>query len=230
MLRDPYMTREGIQQVRQMLRYIKGETEDSFVDNRHQSPAVATLATHRLHFLEESIGMDGEIIGAIYDAALSEARDNPMVMEALKNLLMITKLSIDPSVLKSAYDDVRYRKDRNLQTQRANAKRLEDHKAGTIRSREHYRDVVENITPRWNRVIKSLEAAARKDPVLSTMAMEDQKTFELLRDQGYVVISRGKVVHINRERLEEASLKSKMELIDQIHGILGKYCPEDVPF
>lgn len=219
MLREPYITVEGLRGMKGMADHL-GDDLESYKARQGSRPRKPdSRVYHKLDEAGEQMGgMDGEIVEGLLHFCMSELGTNPAVTKAFKEMLMVARLSAGEDFMKPYTDarDVRTARRRQVETEYE--QRLKTWEKSMERTIEHYHETEAELKSRWERVIKSLRAAVKKNPDITTMALGDQDVFNYLNRKGYVVIRKNIITDVTG-RLDTASLGCIREICTKMNSI-----------
>lgn len=223
MQRDPYITMEGTQGMKGMAQHLEDDVE---AYKERQGPAPRTPQTqifHKYDAVGQAIGgMPGETVEGLLAHCLKELGRDPGITAAFKEMMMVARLSASVEHMEPYDQNKNHRLAKIKKAEEEYRQRLKDWEQSLKRCEDNYAETLEALKIRWERVLKSLRAAASKNPDLTTMATVDQAVFQYLNKKGYVTI-RGNIITDICERLDNPStgllreMSVKISSLAQVH-------------
>ena len=216
MLREPYITATGLQGMKGMADHL-GEDLESYKERQGPPPRRhIENSDHPKSDVSAAVGgMEGEIIEGLLDYTLSRAGKDPAITQALKDLLMIARLSAPDTFMEPYYAALNKRTDRRRMWDEDHQKRMKDWTDSQRRTEENYHRTESELKTRWAKVLKSLRAAVKKDPDIRTMALVDQQVFAYLNKKGFVTIRKHIILDVDT-RLDVAGNGLILDIITKM--------------
>lgn len=221
-LREPYITETAIRGIKGMADHL-GEDLEAY-KARHGGRPVwrKRFEAHTKDELGELLGgMKGEIVEGLLTYCLENVGHDPAITKAFKNMIMVARLAAPDDFMEPYNQALAKRQERDRREREYYEQRLREWEAGLKRTIENYHQTQEELNKRWARVLKSLRAAIKKNPDVTTMALEDQGIFQYLNKKGLVTI-RGNIILDVDHRLDDASNGLIKEVITKIGLILAE--------
>lgn len=222
MLREPYITIEGLRGMKGMADHLGDDLEAYKARQGSRPRKPDSRVFHKFDSMGEQLGgMDGEIVEGLLNFCISELGSNPAVTKAFKEMLMVARLSAGEDFMKPYTDARDSRAARRRQVEMEYGERLKTWEKSMARTIEHYHETEAELMTRWARVIKSLRAAVKKNPDITTMALGDQDVFNYLNRKGYVVIRKNIITDVTF-RLDTAGLGCIREICTKLNSIVSE--------
>lgn len=225
MSREPYITNKNVKPIKHIIERNGTGDVEKYLDSRFNLGRPVKPSERSGSPMSQALGIKDELIEVLLRYFKSDAYRDPEIVASMKTVMMQLKLSAPEPILNTARDAIKVRKEYHNKQISDYEKRLKDYESSKKRSIASYQEQEENLKIVWSRLIKSLESAARKDPVISTMATVDQETFHVLQRKSLVRIDEGVVKYIDRPALENLNKEEIKKLVESMERSIADLIP-----
>jgi hypothetical protein len=155
-----------------------------------------------LDSVAREIGMRGDELQALHVAMLSKFHENEMLFKAYKDAMLVMKLVYGEEVLAPVRQQQRAARDQFEKVELEKLRRQNDYAKRIKEVTRNWNEVSATVEARFRKIIRSLQALARKEPNLREAKAHDVVLVEFLASRGLAIVKDGMLIEIADSLLE----------------------------
>lgn len=228
---QPFIKTEQIDDLRSTIKFVSEPIES--IQARVAEPTKPNISTPSHGFDEAgaAFGMCGEEVEIYIHSGINNAPGNDLLMRKFKDFLMAAKLvaghEVDKQLAAMRNRHAVYTRQK-LESDKSYKHKMREYEDRKVRLAYQHEAAKDSVTKQWRKIIKSLEALARKYPDLSAAAHNDYEIMTYLARRGVVTIVDGHVTEVNVGKLMKFRKDQIAKVLNLFPEKADKVCDADL--